>query len=248
MFYKTLSGTKCQCPKYLGIEFSTKKCVNCKYSPEGPYNLKGDCKPTKTDGTITYNIANTTYNILTKCQRPCLTCDTSERCESCLPNYFFNRIAYGDNSVTDNNEICLTYNECALIGFPDVNFYECYFCDTNYYKLIDENVCKEGPSLNLDDYYVIKAGYPALGYCHERCATCDGPPRGDYYQNCLTCPTIYQYNTQTKNCDDIPTPAVEDKSCSQDELYYLDKDSTNAISFLKDFSSSLAELSSNTLN
>lgn len=239
MFYKTLSSTTCQCPKYLGIESSTNKCVNCKYSPEGPYKLGSVCTSTKTDGSgTTYNIANTTYNILTKCQRPCLTCDASGRCESCLPNYFLDRKALGISTITDNNEICLTYNECALIGFPDVNFYECYFCDTNYYKLIDENVCKERLSLNLNDYYFIKAGYPALGYCHERCATCDGPHRGDYYQNCNTCKSGYQHNTQTKNCDDIPTPPVEDKSCPQDELYYLDKDSTNAYKQLKCISGS----------
>ena len=42
------------------IEDDTNNCVNCKYSPYGPYNLNGHCVSSKEVSGITYKIINTT--------------------------------------------------------------------------------------------------------------------------------------------------------------------------------------------
>ena len=77
---------ECKCPIYLGKETSTSNnWVYCKYSPNGLYNKDGQCVSSKK--SINYSIINTTYNIISKCKRPCLICQAS-RCTSYRTNYY----------------------------------------------------------------------------------------------------------------------------------------------------------------
>ena len=226
--------SNCECPIYLGVEISTNNCVNCKYSPEGPYNFNGSCISSKIISGKTYKIINTTYNIISNCERPCLTCDDNGRCETCAPNYFLNAIAFNNESY-NNNQICLTFKECSLIGIlPDVNFSQCIFCDIskNEYKIVN----REGCHIITDTsryYYFIDEAHPALGECHFRCATCYKWPKGDYYQNCETCndPLNYEINTETTNCDEIVKEEEEEEIEEEEEeiitcdgLFYFDID------------------------
>ena len=226
------TSTGCECPNYLGIETQTNNCVNCKYSPEGPYNLEGVCTSTKTSE---YQIINTTYNIISNCKRPCLTCDNG-RCTKCAPNYFLDKISEQNDTINDDNKICLTYNECKMIGFPDVNFSFCIFCDKtkNEYKIMNQNDCKvvNNPQ-NEGYYYTIDENHPALGICHERCETCNGRHKGFKFQNCKTCkePLLYELNTETNNCDEIVREEEEEKIEEEEEiitcddmLFYIDVD------------------------
>ena len=234
IFYQHSNPKECKCPNHLGLETNTNNCVNCKYSPEGPYNLNGHCVKSKIVGGITYNITNTTYNIISKCQRPCLECegDYNSRCKTCAPNYYLNKIALSNTSITDNNEICLTYKECSFIGFPDVDFLECNFCnrDNNEYKYINQSFCT--PEINPDHlegfYYLKDEHYPALGFCHERCETCYGIPKGEYYHNCKTCKEPYVIDEETTNCEIIVEEEEEQEEEEEekciDMLFYFDED------------------------
>ena len=225
----------CRCPKYYGLEGTTKNCVNCKYSPYGPYNLNGQCTDTRViSPTEKYKLINTTYNILSKCNRPCLECDADGKCTSCAPNYFLNQIAI-DNSITDNNEICLTYKECLFIGIEaNVHFSECKFCtENNKYKRYNQYECIEiiGDIKDLGYYYLKSDKYHAVEQCHERCEKCNGMPKGDNYQNCETCKdaTNYQINPTTTNCDLIPheeEEIEEEEIKCKDELFYIDDEAT----------------------
>ena len=232
IFYQNSDPKECKCPNHLGTEVNTNNCVNCKYSPEGPYNYKGVCKDSKVIGGITYNITNTTYNIISKCKRPCLECegDYNSRCITCAPNYYLNKIALQNSSITDNNEICLTYKECSLIGFPDVDFLECNFCDkdNNKYKLINESGCKEINDTDIGYYFLKDDHYPALGFCHERCETCYGNPKGEYYHNCKTCKDPFVIDEETTNCE-IVVEEEEEQEEEEEEivcqnLFYFDED------------------------
>ena len=220
----------CRCPNYYGVEEPTNNCVNCKYSPYGPYNLNGKCVSSKEDSGITYKIINTTYNILSNCDRPCLDCD-SGRCKTCAPNYFLNKIALIDNTIVDNKEICLTYKECLYLGIEaNVDFSECKFCDStsSLYKLYNQYAC----SMTITDvensgfYYLKNNKYHALGKCHERCKKCRRMPRGDNHQNCDECKdsTKYQLNSITQNCDLIEEEEIEEEEIKcQDTLFYIDE-------------------------
>ena len=230
IFYQ--NSNECKCPAYLGREANTNNCVNCKYSPEGPYNLNGICKKSKIDGGITYNIINTTYNILSKCNRPCLTCDNNGRCITCAPNYYLNKIALANTSITDNNEICLTYNECSFIGYPgpDIHFFECNFCEeANQYKLIDIQSCSTKSDLT-GFYYLKDEHYPALGYCHPLCKKCHGIEKGEYYHNCIECIDSYTLDEETTNCiiiveeEEEQEEEEEEEIKCQDMLKYFDED------------------------
>ena len=221
----------CRCPNYYGLD-DTNNCVNCKYSPSGPYNLNGRCVSSKEDSGITYNIINTTYNILSKCERPCLDCDSNGICSSCAPNYFFNSIA-NDISSTDNKELCLTYKECLYLGIEaNVDFSECKFCtETNKYKLYNHYDCSITFSNSVydDGYYFLKnSNYPAVGKCHERCSKCSGMPRGDNHQYCDECSdTKYELNSITHNCDLKEEEEIEEEEIKcQDTLFYIDVEVT----------------------
>ncbi len=225
---------ECKCPIYLGIEDNTNNCVNCKYSPQGPYNLNGEC----TSAKGTYLLINTTYNILSSCKRPCLTCDsTSGRCLTCAPNYYLDDIALSDASISDNTKICLTYDECNDLGYPNIYFNKCIFCgkdDNNVqqYKILNSDTCTTKSS--IDGYYEKKTGYPALAKCHERCRTCNSKPKGNKFHNCINCKqegVRYAFNSTTLNCDDIIIEVEEEEEEEEirceNMLYYIDEEETN---------------------
>ena len=78
-----------------------------------------------------------------------------------------------------------------------MNFYVCYFCNlTNEYKLIN------------------------LSYCSIIPSTPDPPPLYYYYFKDSNYPALGYCHESDK----IPAPVVEDKSCPQDQLYYLGLD------------------------
>jgi len=201
----------CKCPPIYGIDGinindENGHCVNCKYLKK--YNQDGLCVSTKGEG---YIIIDTTYNIVSKCQRPCLECDENGKCLSCRANYYLNS-KIPVNEETTNNEICLTYNECLDLGIPDKDFNLCIFCseigDTKY-KIPNSSGCIE--KSNTDGYYKKeRPEYNSLGKCYERCKTCSGPPKGINQQNCNDCidDDKYEFNEDTKNCD-LKTEAIE---------------------------------------
>ena len=233
-YVKYKDSTECKCPNYYGIEDpTTNNCVNCKYSPKGPYNLNGRCVDKLEHDGKTYHLINTTYNIISKCKRPCLECDEDGKCLTCAPNYYFNNIAFTSSEITDitklNEEICLTYKECLFLGIKAyVDFSECSFCTLeNYYKLYNELSCNHYlPS--IDGYYYLKdEHYNALGKCHEKCKKCHGMPKGDNFQNCEECIEGYTLNEETYNCELI---IVEEEEKEEEEeeikckevLFYID--------------------------
>ena len=236
-YVKYKDSTECKCPKYYGIEDpTTNNCVNCKYSPKGPYNLNGNCVDKLEHDGESYHLINTTYNIISKCKRPCLECDANGKCLSCAPNYYFNNIAFTKSTITDitklNEEICLTYKECLFLGIKAyVDFSECSFCNEEHkYKLYNELSCEHYlPS--IDGYYYLKdENYNALGKCHEKCEKCLGMPKGDNFQNCETCIEGYTLNEDTNNCE---LTVVEEEEMEEEEeeeeeikckdvLFYID--------------------------
>ena len=220
---------QCECPKYLGTETSTSNnCVNCKYSPNGPYNNDGHCVSSKIIDDIDYSIINTTYNIISKCKRPCLTCDVNGRCTSCRSNYYYDSIANSNNE--DNIKICLTYKECLDIGIPLKDFNICYNCKVNNdgaFKLPNTNSCISSVD-NVNIYYYNKyESYNALVRCHKNCNGCSDSPKGEKKQNCLACldTANYVYNDITHNCDKKEVEIKEDKCPIL--LYYIDNLETN---------------------
>ena len=226
-FIMNKDSTDCECPKYLGLETSTSNnCVNCKYSPDGPYNYDGHCVSSRKIDNINYSIINITYNIISKCKRPCLKCDSNGRCSSCRTNYYYDKEAYNKNK--DNNKICLTYKECLDIGIPLIDFNLCYNCkEHNGYKLPNTNDCVSSVD-NLNTYYYYKyAEYNALGRCHKKCNGCFGAPKGEKEQNCRDCLDTgnYVYNETTHNCDKIEIEIKEDKCPNL--LYYIDNSETD---------------------
>ena len=97
-FKKNINSNNCECPNHLGSEDTNQNCVNCKYSPVGPYNLNGRCVSSKLINNINYNIINSTYNIISKCKRPCLECDNNGRCITCRTNYYLDQKSF-DNTL-----------------------------------------------------------------------------------------------------------------------------------------------------
>ena len=225
-FIMNIDSNECECPNYLGKETSTSNnCVNCKYSPNGPYNNEGQCVSSKKIDDINYSIINTTYNVISKCKRPCLTCDSNGRCITCRTNYYLDRTAFSNNAIKDNIKICLTYKECLDIGIPLIDFNLCYNCKEkgiHFYKLPNSNDCTSNIE-NINIYYYFKyEEYNALGRCHKNCNGCFGPPKGEKVQNCIDCLDLgnYVYNTSTNNCDKIEIEIKEDKCPNL--LYYID--------------------------
>ena len=215
------STSKCICPKYLGLVNSN--CINCKYYPQNPYNNNGECVPSREIDGIIYNIINTTYNIISKCKRPCLQCDDNDRCITCRTNYYLDKISLQDNSTEDNNKICLSYNECLKIGIPIIDFNICYNCkDIGKCKLPDNNVCVSEPINSPNSYFKIKEEYNAYVLCHKNCLGCSAPPNGDKKQNCINCKDSenYSYNNITKNCEKKEIE-IKEEIC-QNLLYYID--------------------------
>ena len=219
----------CFCPKYYGIESNTNNCVNCKYSAEGPYNRDGQCVSTK---EASEKIINTTYNILSKCDRPCLTCDAStKRCKTCAPNYYLNQIALDNISIVDNYEICLSYKECLYLGIgADIYFSECNFCSGNKYKLYNGTSCDQILESTEGYYYLKNENYNAINPCHELCATCSGMPKGDKFQYCTSCKNNDSYILDDEdNCVlEIVEEEMEEEEEEEEEfkckdmLFYID--------------------------
>jgi hypothetical protein len=114
----------------------------------------------------------------------------------------------------------LTYNECSFIGYPgpDIHFLECNFCDkANYYKKIDTQDCS--PQTDLTGFYYLKdEHYPALGKCHDNCATCHGIEKGEYYHNCITCKDPYVLDEETTNCIIIVEEEEEQEEEEEEEI------------------------------
>ena len=224
-FIINMDTNNCECPKYLGKEDETNNCVNCKYSPSGPYNHNGVCKSSKIIDNINYHIVNTSYNIISNCKRPCLECDLNGRCITCQTNYYLDKVNLQNAQITDNNKICLTYNECLNIGFPIPDFNICYNCkehNVNSYRIPNINYCSAAPSTLSNDYYLINEDYNALVKCHERCDGCSGPPKGEKQQKCIACKGGYEYNSTTNNCE----IKVEEKPKCPNLLFYVDESET----------------------
>ena len=228
-FKMNSNSSKCECPNYLGSDNnpgSEPNCVNCKYSPKGPYNLDGTCVSSRGN----YKVINTTYNILSKCERPCLQCDENNhnRCITCRTNYYLDKQKNDNNSIDDNNEICISYNECLNIGIPIIDFNLCYNCKEHggQFKFPNTNTCTSAVSItNLEEsYYPIREDYNAYVLCHKNCVGCSAPPNGDKKQNCIQCKdSDYTYNEETKNCDKIETEIViKEEKCPY--LFYIDNE------------------------
>ena len=216
------NSNECTCPFYLGLD-SSSNCVNCKYSPSNKYNLNGVCVPSKLISDVNYALINSTYNIISKCKRPCLNCDSNGRCITCRTNYFLDNIAKDNSQINDNTKICLTYNECLDLGFPNEDFNLCIFCENQNYKLPNSDSCIH--INDLDDYYVKKEGYNSLGYCHDNCLRCSKGPKGNKQQNCISCKSHLVYNSTTNNCDEQEIEIIEDKCPNL--LYYIDEEETD---------------------
>ena len=213
------SINECVCPPHLGLDNSN--CVNCKNVPERPYNKYGICVAEKGEN---FKLINTTYNIISNCEHPCLDCETDGKCKSCRTNYFFNPIAKA-NPNSNNNEICLTYKECLDLGFPNIEFNKCIFCKValNEYKFPNSQECTviNNPSPTENGYYQKKLGYNSLGLCHRNCKTCSRAPKGDKHQNCLTCNNP-DYVLNLTNCEENRENVVNIEDECPDSLYYID--------------------------
>ena len=220
----------CKCPSIYGIDGNdindeNGHCVNCKYLKA--YNKDGHCESTIGDN---YKIIDTNYNIISKCERPCLDCDDeSGRCKTCRSNYYLDGIALQDSQITNNNEICLTYNECLDLGIPDKDFNLCIFCSQipgNKYKIPNNSGCIERSNTAGYYYKKNKIEYKSLGLCHERCKTCSVSPKGINQQNCDECNDGYEADPNIgTNCNEITTePNVENEEECKDLLFYYDND------------------------
>ena len=229
-FIMNINSNNCECPYYLGTENSLlNNCVNCKFSSSGPYNLNGACVTSKIINGINYHIVNMTYNIISKCKRPCLDCNSNGRCLTCQTNYYLDKISLDNSQINDNTKICLTYNECLNIGIPILDFNYCYNCKEHGNKLKMPNTagCSDNFQWNIN-YYMINEDYNALDKCHQKCRGCFGAPKGENHQNCKGCKDTnnYQYNETTLNCDKIEVEAEEIIDKCPSLLFYVDKEET----------------------
>ena len=223
-FVMRANSNDCECPPIYGDD-GDGNCVNCKHLPSKSFNLNGACISSK-EG---YKIIDTTYNILSKCERPCLDCENVgeiSRCKSCRSNYYLDPKAQRNSTINNNNEICLTYDECLYLGFPEKDFNWCIICSEiseNHYKFPSSLKCEQINSPNLNEFYEKKDGYNSYGACYYRCAECNLSPKGENQQNCISCKSPFvQDQTITSNCIEVTTqPNVESEDECKDKLFKI---------------------------
>ena len=162
------------CPYYLAPNITEHKCVNCKDKNLWNYNHK--CIP-QDEIPVPYVIINETYNLVSNCEPPCLTCKRLDNgkieCTSCLAPYFFNN---------DNNaeEKCVLH--CGQYLVEDTNLNECINCKENSpnpkNKYYYNGMCVDLEDPDFKNYYESededKNPYGVIEKCYKLCSTCIG--------------------------------------------------------------------------
>ena len=163
LYHEALPSMNCvdDCGDLYGIDVSNpddKKCINCKnylgstgnphykLIKENPTQAEKECQESIPDG---YYISNTEYNILSKCDDSCDTCESSaDHCTSCSTDYI----------VHPYNE-----NKCVIQ------------CTTEYWYVDDDNNYKCTNQCNdvKDSSRPHLGGIQCVKYCNDKhCIYC----------------------------------------------------------------------------